>query len=466
MEFSGTALEGAGSNPVDKDLSQRAVVIRGPYSNDRRMHIRSFKNVHHFVLQTFKPRIQCKLTNAANTDRQMNYLIPNFCFDTGELGQYMTDRLLEEIKRHTSGQAPNLVKVKRVAGKLSQFGINAPFIAGTSDQAATNSGCAMAIMLGQDLHKRMMTKKGKVKLDASAGGLPTVQTFTAASQTASSTGLVTGTQGCNNWEAIGRMALPAIPAQTVAGDIYVEPISSPSDSDFQYYEQIMTAPIPIAKTAKITGDYVSLPKMSPEMTEVDVTESQGTLFQWNEECDWLLSKPTAMLNNLGSGLTLELDHAQSLTFATNSLEHTPVNKKFVEKNPEYGNNPATAEYDSYIYTKEIGKKGNYIDTDPGKDSINQVETLPVFNLQMMTPPTKQSAAGQHVLMQVTLETEIDIEFSFDSVYGSMLYAGGEMIATANPQFVKLFTRSANSNYDLNSWHLQSQRWGNNAFYYP
>ena len=453
----------AGMGDTD-GTTQRSVIIRNPYNNDRRMHIRGFKNTHHLVIQTFKARGSCHTQNTNDARRQIYTVSPSWYFDTGELGMYMTDKLIEEIKRHTSPTlpiSPNMVKVKRVQGKISQFGIGAPFVAGTADQAATNSMVSQAVMVSGNLHEKMLVKKGKVVLNSSAAGIPTVTSFSAAEVQLDTGGNVTGFVNTNNWELIGKCRnATVIPTQTAAGSIYFELTDEASDEAFQFYEQVAVTPVPISTTIAVTANVpLALPKKSPHAVLVDMTESQGVICEWNEDCDWMISKPNAIMESVGFGaanMTLNIDHSETLTMTAGANEHLPSTNKVVEKvDPTFN-----------FYGSHIGKNGNYIDTAPGKDTINQWQTLPTFNIHMIPPPTKASANSQHVLMPLVLETEIDIEIAFDGTYCLPLTEATNSfsLVTGNPKFVNFFKRQQGS-FKIHSSQTHAQKWGTNPVYF-
>lgn len=453
----------AGMGSVD-GTTQRAVIIRNPYNNDRTMTIKGFKNVHHLVIQTFKTRGSCHTQNLNDARRQLYTVAPSWYFDTGELGMYMTDKLIEELKRHTnptSPISPNMVKIKRVAGKISQFGIGAPFVAGAADQAATNSMVAQSVMVSANLHEKMLVKKGRIVLNSSTAGIPTVTSFEAAQVQLNSAGNVTGHANINDWELIGKCRnATTIPTQTAAGTIYFELLDEASDEAFQFYEQVSVTPVPVPTTIAIQANVpITLPKKAPHSVLVDMTESQGVICEWNEDCDWLISKPNAIMESVGFGsasISLNVDHAQTVTLIAGQKEHVPADNKVVE----------TVDSSFNYYLSHVGKNGNYVDTAPGKDTINQAQTLPTFNIHMVTPPTKANANGQHVLMPIVLETEIDFEISFDSTYCLPLTESTNSfsLVTGNPKFVNFFKREQGT-FKIHSSQLHAQKWGTNPMYF-
>jgi hypothetical protein len=460
-----SATEGAGMDGGD-GTSQRAVIIRNPYEPTRRMHMRNLKNTHHLCIQTFKARGGAHLENTQDARRQIFSISPNWHFDAGELGMYMNDRIIEEVSRHmvsVNSAGPNLVKIKRVAGKISQFGLGAPFVAGSADQAATNSMVAQSVMVSANLHEKMLVKKGKVVLNSAQAGIPTVTSFDASVVKMNSNNTVNSWINCNNWELISKFRhATEIPAQTQAGNIYWEWIDEASDEAFQFYEQIAVTPVPVAAKVAIPKDVpLSLPKKSPFAVEVDMTESQGLICEWNEDCDWLISNPFNIIESVGFGatnVTVQVDHAQTLEIVAGSQEVTPVNNAIVQNNDSSFN----------FYQSHIGKNGNYVDTAPGKDTINQWQTLPTFSIHPIPPPTKATANSQHVLLPLVLETEIDFEIAFDTTYplpaGILKDTAGIFQATGRPEFINFFKREQGTN-KIHSSQTHAQKWGTNPMYF-
>lgn len=457
--------EAGGTNGQDGQ-TQRAVIIRNPYEPTRRMHMRNMKNVHHLVIQTFKARGGGRLENTQDARRQIFNISCSWYFDAGELGMYMNDRIIEEVSRHmvaVNSAGPNMVKVKRVSGKLSQFGLGAPFVAGSSDQAATNSMVAQSVMVSANLHEKMLVKKGFVTLNSSNAGIPTVTAFAAAYAQVNSDGSVAAWVNTNDWERISKFRhATEIPAQTQAGNIYWEWVDEGSDEAFQFYEQIVVTPVPTpAKTAIPKDVPLSLPKKSPFAVEVDMTESQGLICEWNEDCDWLISNPNNIIESVAFGasaFTINVDHSETVEVVAGNQEVVPSANKVV-----HNNDPS---FD--FYKSHIGKSGNYIDTAPGKDTINQWQTLPSFTVHPIPPPTKATANAQHVLLPLVLETEIDFEIAFDTTYplpaGILKDTTGFIQATGRPEFVNFFKREQGSN-KIHSSQIHTQKWGTNPVFF-
>lgn len=465
------AAEGAGGAEGQNGQTERHVIIRNPYNNDRRMHIRNQRNVHHLVIQTFKSKGCAFLVNSSDGRRQIFNIDCNYYFDTGEIGMYMTDRLIEEVKRHmypvqdtVTRAGPNIVKIKRMAGRISQFGLGAPFIAGSADQAATNSMVAQAVQVASNLHEKMLIKKGKTVLNSAAAGIPTVTSFNPANVVLDSSGIVTGFSNVNDWEKIGKFVTAAgVNGQVTKGALYFDWEEEGSDTAFQFYQQTCVTPVPVAANVAIQKETrISLPKKSPFSVEVDMTESQGLIAEWNEDCDWLLSRPDTILDSVampGSAFTLAVDHAQTVEIRAGQTSFTPVDDHVIDKNDSEG-------IGLDFYRAHVGKSGNYIDTAPGKDTINQWQTLPTFAIHPLPPPTKENANAQHVLLPLVVETEIDFEISFDSVYSKPLNQSTDTtrLQTGNPEFVNYFKREQGTN-KIHSCQTHAQKWGTNPVYF-
>ena len=410
----GTSSGGGAASGGDA-MSNRFVLLRAPFDNNRTIRISGQRNVHHFVIETFKPRCKVRRNTGANFIL-LNKVAPLYVIDTGDRGMYMSDRLYQEIQRHTNLESfdfCNNVLVKRVAGSCKLVGINAPFITGTTDQAATNSSCTMSTMLGKNIHEKERISQGKVTLAGT--GLKTVSAWEESKTTYNATTGEVGTMtGHMDWENFSKCQLAATPA--INDGQWIEVKSEGSDEAYELYPMIAAPQAIRGLDAVVDNEDVVFPKLSGLMTEIDITESEGIMFSWDTPCDSLLSHAPSWMANPKTRTVLAADTAIAADIAAKVNDFdtinnpTPVVADPVLDRPVFDKIGADGRN---LWKGKMYKSGNYIDYDTKQPSLLKAEPLDSFYVRLITPPTTTTADGQHVTIQMILETEIDIEIQLD-----------------------------------------------------
>ncbi|EFX61412.1 hypothetical protein DAPPUDRAFT_299570 [Daphnia pulex] len=180
------------------------------------------------------------------------------------------------------------------------------------------------------------------------------------------------------------------------------------------------------------------------MTEVDITESQGKLFEWDEKCDWLVDFQDGPFADFTRDVQISVDHASYARFPANpkaTQQTIPEADEVITQpchvHPEYqGYDPGqtAVDYTKTLWTRLIGKHGNYIDYESGKDSLKNIDSLPVFHFLPMNPPTTANADGQHVVCQLTMVNEIDITIKLDMRHPLPRLKNGSAFISINNSF--------------------------------
>ncbi|EFX61413.1 hypothetical protein DAPPUDRAFT_339704, partial [Daphnia pulex] len=299
------------------ELANRFVLVRAPFDNNRVIHLNGIKTVWHFCVDTFKHRWQTIVkAGSLNNWQELIQIAPNYSWDTGNLGMYMTDRLIQEIRRHvdnpTNGR--NNVFVSNVKGCVMYTGLNAPFITGTTDQAATNSGVAAVSLVGKDLDKSNKVYYGNVTLDRSGGGLPVPTRLNIERQEWDTAGNLTSHSNPCDWKTFRQYRVPAIPGSLTetVGDF----VSEGCDISHEWYNRIGCVSQAVQYNTTATQN-VEFPPIADKMTEVDITESQGKLFEWDEKCDWLVDFQDGPFADFTRDVQISVDHASYARFPAN-----------------------------------------------------------------------------------------------------------------------------------------------------
>ena len=417
----------SGESNMANEAGNRFMLMRSPYDNHRIFHIRGFKTVHHFVVDTFKHRYQTRPApdiSAPNNWMELIQLIPNYSFDTGDRGMYMQDRLINEIRRHCDPTinpqfGRNNCFIERAKGNVKLVGINAPFISSTTDQAATNSGVTLTAMVGKDLHERTKIWYGEMDITRSGSGLPTPTVLNINQNQYLADGSLNRLQYHTDWKTYRQFQIPKLTASTTVqvGDFN----SQSTDTSYQWYRHV-GCPSQIVPFTTKDSTQIEFPPISDMMHEIDLTESQGELFSWDEKCDSLLDFSDGIFNENQADVTIPLDHAVGAVFPKNTAakaDDIPVPTLATTTpshlHPAYDgldNFPTNPTYQSTLWYGKFLKSGNYIDFKGG-DRLKEPKTMPVMHFFPINPPTMSTADGQHVVTQLILECEIDLRFEMD-----------------------------------------------------
>ena len=223
-----------------------------------------FSKVYHLILRTIAPRMFTKAFTAGATSIPAHYIMGLYCFDPAQPKQYMSEFEMNMVKNFTQTNQYN-VKYKKLWGHASILGPGSPFIANTTATAATNSQITMARMSGRGLDKVVPLEAGEIVMP-DLGVDPTSFTLTTDK-----------TAGFRDAEWWGKQVGTLAAAPNVAGGFTV--VKSPP-ADLGYVKYTHIAGIPFETSA--TATTIKPPMLGKLMDEMDISESPGSLFAFEE----------------------------------------------------------------------------------------------------------------------------------------------------------------------------------------
>nr|QTE03773.1 MAG: hypothetical protein [Cygnus columbianus parvoviridae sp.] len=324
-------------------------------------------------------------------------VFPLYCFNTGNAGIYFDSVARDKIHALTASDVN--IRVQNISGSLKSIGVSAPFIAGGTNQAATNSQITATGLVGHGLERMTEMVEGRINI---SNDTPTATGFTS-NVTTSSWWANTRHRFTNITEnAVIRMTSEQmnptaqfVEYRNVAGQIL----------NFRDAEPSPPAPAPVQNQLVVDSNYTK------QMTSIDLTESQGEILAWNYD----MNDSFLALKSLRP----QFDVPQSFNTAPDFKYSFPSSgNAVVVTNPLM---PYSYQYPGYL---SEGNIQNFWITNNNADPVGAAgarhQTLPPkAYLQLVPPPTINPTAIQDFFVNTVLDTTIVID-----AFGSSVAANG------------------------------------------
>lgn len=307
-------------------------------------------------------------------------VFPNYVFNTGNLGMYLDPTARDKV---AGIMGANLnVQVKNISGSLKSIGVSAPFVAGGTNQAATNSQITATGLVGHGLERITEMVEGRITISPET---TTPTDFRAAPTT-------------TTWWANTQKVVPATPnsINLLNGDRIVPTA--------QFVEYLNVAGQICPKNGSENEIVVDV-NYTKQMASVDLTESQGEILAWDYDMQdsFLATKSFSNLSN-----TIQFNTAPDIKYGRNSTGGGLL----VTTLPNFF---TLSQFETFINDANI--PAFYItnnNADPVGVAGARHQTLPPkAYLQLVPPPTINPSTIQDFFLNTVLDTTIVI-----SAFGS------------------------------------------------
>lgn len=318
---------------------------------------------------------------------------PLYCFNTGNAGLYFDSIARDKLQSLVSSDIN--IRVKNISGSLKSIGVSAPFIAGGTNQAATNSQITATGLVGHGLERMTELVEGRITL---ANDSPTATGFTGRGYT-------------STWWANTRHIISNIDEKAA-----IRMTSDKMNPTAQFVEYKNVAGQLIKFKDRTTepeapNQLIIDSNYTKQMTSIDLTESQGEILAWNYDMnDSFLSLQT-LFNQYFKGRMFNTAPDFKYSFPpTTTPTVTATTPDFWGKG-----------YSDYLSEDNLR---NFWITNNNADPVGVAgarhQTLPPkAYLQLVPPPTINPTAIQDFFINTVLDTTIVID-----AFGSSVAADG------------------------------------------
>lgn len=411
---------GGSSSPASESLEHRLVVVGSPHPLMPCFASRiPLRRKFLCLLYAFGPTLF--VAEDVQTPNKFSGTLVNshYIFDPGCIGFYFTPHTYSWLMR-LWGYANT--KVTNVKGKLTLVGINAPWIANAGSDAATNSIVTMTAKLGKGLEQRMQGKQGQVSRDPA---------------TNKATNFVEGTNtDLQNWGKIEKLVVGAFTAG-------INDISANGTSQYRQYEQIWgpTGPWERNNAAILNNtnlqSFNCLPDADTQMTDIDLTESEGPLLGWDENTRHFLTLQPSILAAPSNEYAIPVDGVPYQKFNRLNNDQASVNKGSVQyaKTVVPNFDWTKPDFNNFFQTRIA--YSNVTSMERGYLHDQKTKAIPCHHFKMIAPPTNVLNNYQEVSAQCILETECWLDIGFDAQVLSNDTNGNECHRAHNPDFIHL-----------------------------
>nr|QTE04026.1 MAG: hypothetical protein [Cygnus columbianus parvoviridae sp.] len=307
-------------------------------------------------------------------------VFPNYVFNTGNLSMYLDPTARDKI---VGIMGANLnVQVKNISGSLKSVGVSAPFVAGGTDQAATNSQITATGLVGHGLERVTELIEGRITI---SNETTTPTNFRASPTT-------------TTWWANTQKVLNTTPnaINVLNGDKLIPTA--------QYVEYLNVAGQICPKNGS-ENQIVADVNYTKQMASIDLTESQGEILAWDYDMhdSFLATKSISDLSK-----SIQFNTAPDVKYARNGEGAGLITSTFPNffQLSQFQNHLNDASISAFYITNN--------NADPVGVAGARHQTLPPkAYLQLVPPPTINPNTIQDFFLNTVLDTTIVI-----SAFGS------------------------------------------------
>nr|QTE04029.1 MAG: hypothetical protein [Cygnus columbianus parvoviridae sp.] len=320
-------------------------------------------------------------------------VFPLYCFNTGNAGLYLDSVARDKVQALVASDVN--IRVKNISGSLKSIGVSAPFIAGGTNQAATNSQITATGLVGHGLERITEMAEGRVTLSNDA---PSATGFISRGDT-------------STWWAKTRHVITNITENAV---IRLTADNLNPTAQFVEYKNVAGQMIlykDATTTPEAPNQLIVDSNYTKQMTSIDLTESEGEILAWNYDMhDSFLSLKT-LFNQYYKGRSFNTAPDFKYSFPENSAAVSVTN-------------PLISRQDVFAGHLSEDNIRNFWITNNNADPVGVAgarhQTLPPkAYLQLVPPPTINPTAIQDFFVNTVLDTTIVI-----NAFGSSVAADG------------------------------------------
>lgn len=370
-----------------KRASGEETVLGSPMKRIMRAADMCFTNRYHLLLYVFKPAAKKLGANGPTMVAS-----PLYTFNPGHVGQYLSLQDLGFINNLSNGGAA--VFVNNIKGSVKMVGINAPFVANTEGQAATNSGAILAASTGTGLERMHEMIQGQVTIDDT---------------TTKVTNWVKDNQNSGyDWQS----KLEITTANNLNDTVWQE-VTTMADRNFVEYTCTSNT-----LNASQLNEVISEPLLGRAMSPMLITDAKGEIISWDHDMNMCALSVPDLLNT-----NMQVDNLKA-SIATDQLISTTAgtvsNVAGLLQSPSPNKNMYLSHHNVY----QMGDVG-----------CKHQELPPKEYLQLVPPPTITQGSIQDMFVQVILDVEMSVRIERDRIMLNNKLQGNRLSYICKPKFL-------------------------------